>query len=166
MANRRTFSPQFKAQIALQALREHRSQASLCREHNLGADREVFTFVAGLGVAFSMSGSAIASGVATLFVAQVYGLDLSIYLEIIIVLLITVATLKLDGIREGGLVLLSIVLSHIIKLPAEGYALILGITAIIYQIETVVNVSGNACVSYILSHSEDAVEEVPLKDFT
>lgn len=38
MANRRTFSPQFKAQIALQALREHRSQASLCREHNLGAD--------------------------------------------------------------------------------------------------------------------------------
>jgi len=113
-----------------------------------------------------MSGSAIASGVATLFVAQVYGLDLSIYLEIIIVLLITVATLKLDGIREGGLVLLSIVLSHIIKLPAEGYALILGITAIIYQIETVVNVSGNACVSYILSHSEDAVEEVPLKDFT
>jgi len=135
-------------------------------ENNLGADRETFTFVAGLGVAFSMSGSAIASGVATLFVAQVYGLDLSIYLEIIIVLLITVATLKLDGIREGGLVLLSIVLSHIIKLPAEGYALILGITAIIYQIETVVNVSGNACVSYILSHSEDAVEEVPLKDFT
>jgi proton glutamate symport protein len=134
-------------------------------EHNLGADRETFTFVAGLGVAFSLSGSAIASGVATLFVAQVYGLDLSIYLEIIIVLLITVATLKLDGIREGGLVLLSVVLSRIIKLPAEGYALIIGITAIIYQIETVVNVSGNACVSYIISHSEDAVEEVPLKDF-
>jgi Na+/H+-dicarboxylate symporter len=134
-------------------------------EHNLGADRETFTFVAGLGLAFSLSGSAIASGVATQFVAQIYGLDLSIYLEIIIVLLITVATLKLDGIHEGGLVLLSIVLSRIIKLPAEGYALILGIAAIIYQIETVVNVSGNACVSYIIAHSEDAVAEVALKDF-
>ena len=134
-------------------------------EQNLGADRETFTFVSGLGTAFSMSGSAIASGVTTLFVAQVYGLDISIYLEIIIVLLITVATLKLDGITEGGLVLLSIVLARIIKLPAEGYALIIGITAIIYQIETVVNVSGNACVSYIISHSEDAVEEVALKDF-
>lgn len=134
-------------------------------EHNLGADRETFTFVAGLGVAFSLSGSALAGGVTTQFVAQVYGLDLSIYLEIIIVLLIAVATLKLDGIREGGLVLLSIVLSRIIKLPAEGYALILGVSAIIYQIETVVNVSGNACVSYIISHSEDAVTEVALKDF-
>lgn len=38
MTKRRTFSPQFKAQIALKALREHRSQAALCREHNLGAD--------------------------------------------------------------------------------------------------------------------------------
>jgi proton glutamate symport protein len=134
-------------------------------EHNLGADRETFTFVSGLGVAFSTSGSAIASGVATLFVAQVYGLDLSIYLKIIIVLLITVATLKLDGIHQGGLVLLSVVLARIIKLPAEGYALILGITGLMYQIETVVNVSGNASVSYVISHSEEAVEEVALRDF-
>jgi Na+/H+-dicarboxylate symporter len=134
-------------------------------EHNLGADREVFTFVSGLGVAFSVSGSALAAGVATLFVAQVYGLDISVYLDIIIVLLISVATLKMDGIHEGGLVLLSIILARIIKLPAEGYALILGIAPIIYQIETVVNVSGNAVVSYIISHSEEATEEVPLNDF-
>jgi Na+/H+-dicarboxylate symporter len=134
-------------------------------EHNLGADREVFTFVSGLGVAFSLSGSALAAGVATLFVAQVYGLDLSVYLDIIIVLLISVATLKLDGIHEGGLVLLSIILARIIKLPAEGYALILGIAPIIYQIETVVNVSGNATVSYIIAHSEESVSEVSWKDF-
>ncbi len=134
-------------------------------ENNLGADREVFTFVSGLGIAFSLSGSALSCGVSTLFVAQAYGLDLSIYLQIIIILLITVATLKMDGINEGGLVLLSIVLSHIIKLPAEGYALILGITAVIYQIETVVNITGNACVSYIISHSEEAVSAVPLKEF-
>ena len=134
-------------------------------EHNLGADRETFTFISGLGVAFSLSGSAIAGGVATLFVAQVYGLDLSIYLEIIIVLIITVATLKLDGIHQGGLVLLSVVLARVIKLPAEGYALILGITALLYQIETVVNVSGNAAVSYVIAHTEDAVEEVPLREF-
>ena len=134
-------------------------------EHNLGADREVFTFVAGLGTTFSFSGSAIAAGVSTLFVAQAYGLDLSIYLKIIIVLLITVATLKLDGIRDGGIVVLSVLLSQIVKLPAEGYALILGIAGVIFQIETVVNITGTAAVSYIISHSEDAVSNVSLKDF-
>ena len=95
----------------------------------------------------------------------VKGLDISVYLDIIIVLLIAVAALKMDGIHEGGLVLLSMVLARIIKLPAEGYALILGIAPIIYQIESVVNVSGNACISYIITHSEGAVSEVALKEF-
>jgi Na+/H+-dicarboxylate symporter len=54
-------------------------------EHNLGADREVFTFAVGLGSAFSFSGSVLPAGVTTMFVAQVYGLDLSVYLQIIIV---------------------------------------------------------------------------------
>jgi len=134
-------------------------------EHNLGAEREVFSFVSGLGVAFSLSGSALSAGVGILFVSQSYGLDLSIYLQIIIVLLITASSLKLDGHPEGGLILLSVVLSQIIKLPAEGYALILGITAVIYQIENLVNMTGNAAVSYIISYSEDAVSTVSIREF-
>ena len=134
-------------------------------EHNLGADREVFTFISGLGTASSYSGSAVAAGVSTMFVAQVYGLDLSVYLQIIIVLLITLATLKLDGTRDGSIVLLSVILSQIVKLPAEGYALIIGVTGVIYQIETVVNITGTAAVSYIIANSEDAVSGVKLKDF-
>lgn len=134
-------------------------------EHNLGADRLALTFVAGLGTAFSMSGSAIAAGISTMFIAQAYGLDLSVYLQVIIVLLITASTLKLDGLREGSLIVLSVVLAYIIKLPAEGYAMLLGITGLIYQIETVVNVVGNATVSYILSSSENAVTSVRLRDF-
>ena len=112
-----------------------------------------------------MSGSAIAAGISTMFIAQAYGLDLSVYLQVIIVLLITVSTLKLDGLRKGSLIVLSIVLAHIIKLPAEGYAILLGITGLIYQIETVVNVFGNATVSYILSSSEGAVTPVWVRDF-
>lgn len=134
-------------------------------EHNLGADREVFTFAAGLGSAFSFSGSVLAAGVATMFVAQVYGLDLSIYLQIVIILLLTASTLKLDRIRDGSLVILSVLLAHIIKLPAEGYALVLGITSVMYQIESTVNISGTAAVSYILASSEGAVVSVKLKDF-
>ena len=134
-------------------------------EHNLGADRLVLTFVAGLGTAFSMSGSAIAAGISTMFIAQAYGLDLSVYLQVIIVLLITASTLKLDGLREGSLIVLSIVLAYIIKLPAEGYAILLGITGLVYQIETVVNVFGNATVSYILSNSEGLVTPVRIRDF-
>jgi Na+/H+-dicarboxylate symporter len=136
-----------------------------CVEHNLGADREVFTVTAGLGTAFSLSGSAIAAGVSTLFVAQAYGLDLSVYLQIIIVFLITASSLKLDGLTEGGLVLLSVVLAHIIKLPAEGYALIMSVSVILFQIETVVNVAGNAAVSYMLACSEDAVKQVRVQEY-
>ena len=134
-------------------------------EHNLGADRRVLTFVSGLGIAFSLSGSAIAAGVATMFIAQAYGLDLSVYLQVIIVLLITVSTLKLDGLREGSLILLSVVLAHIIKLPAEGYAILLTITGLLCQIETVVNTVGNATVSYIISSSEGAVRAVRVREF-
>jgi Na+/H+-dicarboxylate symporter len=134
-------------------------------EHNLGADRRVVTFIMGLGTAFSMSGSAIAAAASTMFISQVYGLDVSVYLQVIIVLLITASTLKMDGLREGSLIILSIVLSHIIKLPAEGYAILLGVMGLVYQIETVVNVFGNATVSYIISHSERAVSSVRIKDF-
>jgi len=134
-------------------------------EHNLGADREVFTFVTGLGTALSLSGSAISCGVSTLFVAQAYGLDLSIYLKVIIVLLITVSTLKMDGIMEGGLMLLSVILAYVMKIPEEGYTLILGATSILYQIENVVNVTGNATVAYIISSSEEAVSDVSVRDF-
>jgi proton glutamate symport protein len=136
-----------------------------CMEHNLGADREMFTLVSGLGTGFSHAGSAIAAAVSTLFVAQSYGLDISIYLKIIIVFLITVSSLKLDGLLDGGLVLLSVVLAQIIKLPAEGYAIILSITVIMVQIETLVNVMGNATVSYVLSHAEGAVKAVNVRDF-
>jgi Na+/H+-dicarboxylate symporter len=134
-------------------------------EHNLGANREIFSFVSGIGSAFSFSGSALATGVSIMFVAQVYGLDLSVYLQIFIVLLITMTTLKLDRIKNGSIVILSVILSYIVKLPAEGYALILGITGVIFQIETVVNVTGNAAVSYIIANSEGAASDISLKDF-
>lgn len=136
-----------------------------CLEHNLGADREVFTFITGLGIAFSLSGSAVAAGVSTLFVAQAYGLDISVYLQIIIVLLITASSLKLDGLMNGSLVLLSVVLANIVRLPAEGYAILLSIAAVLSQIETVANVTGNATISCILSYSEGAVSSVNLRDF-
>jgi Na+/H+-dicarboxylate symporter len=57
------------------------------------------------------------------------------------------------------------VLSQIIKLPAEGYALILAITGIVYQIETVVNVIGSGAVSYIVSHSEGSATPAAVRDF-
>jgi len=136
-----------------------------CVEHNLGTDRHVFTFISAVGMAFSLSGSAVAAGVSTLFVAQAYGLDLSVYLQIIIVFLITVSSLKLDGLSGGSLILLSVVLSHIVKLPAEGYALILGISAVIFQIETLANVAGNAAVSYIVSCSVEPASRVRVRDF-
>ena len=134
-------------------------------EHNLGADREIATFVAGLGTAFGLSGTALAAAVTTLFVAQAYGLSLSVYLQIIIVLILTFASLKMDGIREGSVVLLSVLLAQIVKLPDEGYALVVGGTMIVDQIAAVADVIGNAAVAYVVCHSEEGVGNVGMKDF-
>jgi Na+/H+-dicarboxylate symporter len=134
-------------------------------EHNLGADRELTTFVTGIGMAFGLSGTALVTAVTTLFVAQAYGLSLSAYLQIIIVLILTFATMKMDGIREGTIVLLTVLLSQIVKLPDEGYALVLGSTMIVDQIAAVVDVTGNAAISYIICHSEGGVKGVNIRDF-
>jgi Na+/H+-dicarboxylate symporter len=134
-------------------------------EHNLGADRELTTFVTGIGTAFGLSGSALVTAVTTLFVSQAYGLSLSVYLQIIIVLILTFATMKMDGIREGTIILLTVLLSQIVKLPDEGYALVLGSTMIVDQIAAVVDVTGNAAISYIICHSEGGVKSVNIKDF-
>ena len=85
--------------------------------------------------------------------------------QIIIVLILTFATMKMDGIREGTIVLLTVLLSQIVKLPDEGYALVLGSTMIVDQIAAVVDVTGNAAISYIICHSEGGVKSVNMKDF-
>jgi Na+/H+-dicarboxylate symporter len=112
-----------------------------------------------------MSGTALATGVCTLFVAQAYGLSLSVYLQIIVVLILTFATFKMDGLKEGTIVLLTMLLGQVVKLPDEGYALLVGGTMIIDQIAAVVDVTGNATISYVVAHSEEAVQNVNMKDF-
>jgi Na+/H+-dicarboxylate symporter len=71
----------------------------------------------------------------------------------------------MDGIREGTIVLLTVLLAQIVKLPDEGYALVLGSTMIVDQIAAVVDVTGNATISYIICHSEEGVKSVSMKDF-
>jgi len=136
-----------------------------CMEHNLGARREATTLINALGVTFSLGGSAVVAGVSTLFVSQAYGLSLSVYLQIIVVFIIVVASLKIDGLREGSLVILSVVFSKIVKLPDEGFALVLGVSLLLERIETIANIVINAAVSYIISKSNDSVETISIRDF-
>jgi len=133
-------------------------------EHNLGARREATTLINALGVTFSLGGSAVVAGVSTLFVSQAYGLSLSVYLQIIVVFIIVVASLKIDGLREGSLVILSVVFSKIVKLPDEGFALVLGVSLLLERIETIANIVINAAVSYIISKSNDSVETISIRD--
>lgn len=136
-----------------------------CMEHNLGARREATTLINALGVTFSLGGSAVVAGVSTLFVSQAYGLSLSVYLQIIVVFIIVIASLKIDGLREGSLVILSVVFSKIVKLPDEGFALVLGVSLLLERIETIANIVINAAVSYIISKSNDSVETISIRDF-
>jgi len=136
-----------------------------CMEHNLGARPEATTLINALGVTFSLGGSAVVAGVCTLFVSQAYGLSLSVYLQIIVVFIIVVASLKIDRLREGSLVILSVVFSKIVKLPDEGFALVLGVSLLLERIETIANIVINAAVSYIISKSNDSVETISIRDF-
>lgn len=136
-----------------------------CMENNLGARREATTIINALGVTFGLGGSALVAGVCTLFISQAYGLSLSVYLQIIVIFIIVGASLKLDRLRESSLILLSVVFARIVKLPDEGFALVLGISLLLTRIETITNIVINAAVSYIICKSNESVEPVSIGDF-
>jgi Na+/H+-dicarboxylate symporter len=100
-----------------------------------------------------MDGTACYQAVAAVFIAQVFGIDLSISQQISIVLLATVASIGTPGVPGGSIVMLIIVLTSV-GIPVEGLALILGVDRPIDMLRTVVNVTGDATVSSIVAKSE------------
>lgn len=118
--------------------------------------KSVANFVLPVGVTINMDGTSCYQAVAAVFIAQVFGMDLSISQQLSIVLLATVASIGSPGIPGGSIVMLIIVLNTV-GIPVEGLALILGVDRPIDMLRTVVNITGDSTVATVVARSENAI---------
>ncbi len=123
-------------------------------QENLGVSKEVSSFVLPLGATINMDGTAIYQGASALFVAQVYGIDLSLSQMLIIVLTGTLASIGAAGVPGAGLIMLTLTLQSV-GLPLEGIALIAGIDRILDMARTTLNITGDAVCSVFIQNSEN-----------
>jgi len=126
-------------------------------EQRLGADNKVASFTVPLGATINMDGTAIMQGIAAGFIAQYYGVDLSIGQYLMIVLMVIMASVGAAGVPGVGLILLAGVLSAV-GLPAEGIGLILGVDRLLDMTRTAVNVTGDAMVTTVVAYTEDELD--------
>ncbi len=130
---------------------------SVARE-NLGVSKGVSSFILPLGATINMDGTAIYQGVAALFIAQAFGIDLGTGDYITIILTSTLASIGAAGVPGAGLIMLSLVLTSV-GLPLEGLAIIAGIDRILDMARTSVNVTGDLMVSVLVSKTEGELDE-------
>jgi Na+/H+-dicarboxylate symporter len=126
-------------------------------EHDLGVDNKVASFSIPLGATVNMDGTAIMQGIATVFIAQAYNIDIGIAGYLMVVLTATLASIGTAGVPGVGLVTLTMVLQSV-GLPVEGIALIIGVDRLLDMIRTGVNVAGDAVVAVIVAKSENMLD--------
>jgi proton glutamate symport protein len=124
-----------------------------CAEENIGVPKDITSFVLPLGATINMDGTAIYQGVAAVFIAQVYGIPLTLAGKLTIVLMATLASIGTAGVPSVGIITLTMVL-RTIGLPLEGIALILGVDRILDMCRTVVNVTGDATAAVVVAATE------------
>lgn len=122
----------------------------LCRER-LGLRDEVTSFVLPLGATINMDGTSLYQAIATIFIAQVFGIELSLSAQLSIVFLALLTSIGAAGVPGAGMILLAIVLEAN-QIPVEGIALILAVDRMLDMCRTVVNVTGDATVAYIVNY--------------
>jgi Na+/H+-dicarboxylate symporter len=127
-------------------------------ERNLGVSRGVSSFVLPLGTTINMDGTALYQGVCALFIAQAYGIDLSLAQYATIVLTATLASIGTAGVPGAGLIMLSLVLTSV-GLPLEGVAIIAGIDRILDMARTSLNVVGDCAVAVVVAKSEGQLDQ-------
>ncbi len=128
-------------------------------QENLGIPPKIAGFVIPLGATMNMNGTALFEGVTILFLAQVFGIDLSLGAQLIVVIMSVLTAVGAAGVPSGSIPLLIIVL-QMVGVPAEGIALILGVDRILDMCRTVLNVTGDiTCAAYIARTEGVALKE-------
>jgi len=122
-----------------------------------GVNNSVASFTVPFGATINMDGTAIMQGVATVFIANVYNVDLGISGYLTVIMMSVLASIGTAGVPGVGLIMLSMVFTQV-GLPVEGIGLILGVDRLMDMIRTAVNVSGDATVSSIVAKSEGKMD--------
>ncbi|MBE0644116.1 MAG: dicarboxylate/amino acid:cation symporter [Bacteroidetes bacterium] len=120
---------------------------------NIGAPKSVTSFVLPLGATINMDGTALYQGVAAVFIAQVYGMDLSLTQQLTVVLTATLASIGTAPVPGVGIIMLIIVLRSV-GVPETGIALILGVDRILDMCRTITNVTSDATASMVVASTE------------
>ncbi len=123
----------------------------------LGVNNSVSSFTVPFGATINMDGTAIMQGVATVFIANAYSVELGILGYLTVILMSVLASVGTAGVPGVGLIMLSMVFAQV-GLPIEGIGLILGVDRLLDMIRTAVNVSGDAVVSVIVAKSEGKLD--------
>ena len=123
----------------------------------LGVDKSIYSFTLPLGATINMDGTAIMQGVAAVFIAQVYGIDISIEMILSIILTAVLASIGTAGAPGVGMITLAMVLESA-GLPLDGIALIIGFDRILDMMRTTVNVMGDCVCSIIVANSEGEID--------
>ena len=123
----------------------------------LGVPNSIASFTVPLGATINMDGTAIMQGIATVFIANVYGVDLVFADFLVIILLSTLASIGTAAVPAAGLITLTMVLTQV-GVPVEGIALIIGIDRLLDMMRTAVNVTGDGVTACVVAKSEGVLE--------
>lgn len=126
-------------------------------EQRMGVDRSVCSFTVPFGATINMDGTAMMQGVATVFIANIYGVDLGLAGYLTVILMAVLASVGTAAVPGVGLVMLTLVFNQV-GLPVEGIGLILGVDRLLDMVRTSVNVTGDAVISTVVAKSEGKVD--------
>jgi Na+/H+-dicarboxylate symporter len=132
-------------------------------ERRLGVDNPTASFIVPFGATINMDGTAIMQGVATIFIANVYGIDLGLSGYLTVIGMAVLASIGTAGVPGVGLIMLAMVFNQV-GLPVEGIALIMGVDRLLDMMRTAVNVTGDAAITSIVAKSEGSLNEAIFDD--
>ncbi|MFD2130429.1 cation:dicarboxylate symporter family transporter [Pseudogracilibacillus auburnensis] len=129
-----------------------------------GCPKDVVSFVIPTGYSFNLDGSTLYQAIAAIFIAQMYGIDLSIYEQITLVLVLMVTSNGIAGVPGVSFVVLLATLGTV-GIPLEGLAFIAGIDRLLDMARTAVNVVGNALATVVMSKWEGRFDTKKQKNY-
>jgi Na+/H+-dicarboxylate symporter len=132
-------------------------------EKRIGVDNSTAAFTIPLGATINMDGTAIMQGVATVFIANVYAIDLGLADYVTVVGMSILASIGTAGVPGVGLIMLAMVFNQV-GLPVEGIGLILGVDRILDMVRTAINITGDATVTCIVARSEKTIDDRIFQD--
>lgn len=124
----------------------------------LGVKNSVASFTVPLGASINMDGTAIMQGVATVFVAQAFGFELTLTQYLMVILTATLASIGTAGVPGVGTIMLAMVFTQV-GLPLEGIGIILAVDRLLDMTRTAVNVTGDATISCVVARAENQFDE-------